>query len=232
MSRRKRYSERTAKEIKQIAYRLLSEKGSAGLSIRAIAREIEMTPPALYTYFASLDDLITALIVDTFNAYADALETARNTAIENNASLTDQLIAVSLRYRTWAIEYAERWKLIYGNPIPGYHAPPEVTVPAVRRTGNVFLGIMINMVDTGELSTFNTVESIPSTVRKHLQATLPDDAPDTYLYPMYELYSCWTHLHGMITLEIFNHLQGAIGDAESFYLHEIKRMYTEMGLKV
>ncbi|MEO0561239.1 MAG: TetR/AcrR family transcriptional regulator [Chloroflexota bacterium] len=233
MSRRKKLSERTANEIKDIARRLMAEKGTAGLSIRAIAREIEMTPPAIYTYFPSLDDLITALILDAFNAYADTLEAARDAAAENGASLAEQLVVVSLAYRTWAVEHPAQFKLIYGSPIPGYHAPREVTVPAVTRTGAVFMGIVFEMWARGE-APLPTSLGVPPTVTNHIERFIPpevDPVPGA-VDGVYELYSHWTHLHGMVTLEVFGHLQGTVGDVEAFYRHEVQRIYQQMGIAV
>ncbi|MBL8166000.1 MAG: helix-turn-helix transcriptional regulator, partial [Anaerolineae bacterium] len=65
--------------IKDTARQLMAEHGTDGLSVRGIAKVLGITPPAIYHYFASLDELITALITDNFNALADALEAARAT---------------------------------------------------------------------------------------------------------------------------------------------------------
>ncbi len=82
LTRRERVRAATIDEIKEIARRHIAEKGAAALSLRAIAREMGMTSPALYRYFASRDDLVTALIVDAYNSLADALEAARDACEE------------------------------------------------------------------------------------------------------------------------------------------------------
>ena len=117
--------------IKAVAQQQMAEHGTAGLSLRGIAREMGITAPAIYNYFPRLDDLITALIVDAFTALADAIEAAES-AVESEAC-GPKILASCLAYREWAIAHPVDFQLIYGNPIPGYVAPAEMTVPLARR---------------------------------------------------------------------------------------------------
>src|SRR5512136_1855548 len=107
--------------IKAIAHKRLNEQGADGLSLRAIARDLSITAPAIYNYFPRLDDLITALLVDTFNALGDALDAAAATASEDD--FAGRFLAIGLAYRQWAIEKPQHYNFIFGNPIPGYYAP-------------------------------------------------------------------------------------------------------------
>ncbi|MBZ0286445.1 MAG: WHG domain-containing protein, partial [Anaerolineae bacterium] len=124
------YSE-TQAAIKAIARRHMAEQGTAAVGLRAIARDLDMTAPALYRYFPSLDDLITALIVDAYNANADAM--AEADAAQPPTDYLARLLAALNAYRDWALAHPVDFQLIYGNPIPGYHAPAEITIPAARR---------------------------------------------------------------------------------------------------
>jgi AcrR family transcriptional regulator len=103
--------------IKQHARQLMAEEGTAGLSIRGIAKMMEVTPPAIYHYFASLEDLITTLIAEDFNGLADALEAARDAS--SAATAGGKLLEVVVAYRQWALDHPVDFQLIYGNPIPG-----------------------------------------------------------------------------------------------------------------
>ena len=104
--------------IKAVARQQMAEHGTAGLSLRGIAREMGITAPAIYNYFPRLDDLITALIVDAFTALADAIEAAES-AVQSEAC-GPKILASCLAYREWAIAHPVDFQLIYGNPIPGY----------------------------------------------------------------------------------------------------------------
>ncbi|MEZ4675940.1 MAG: helix-turn-helix domain-containing protein [Caldilineaceae bacterium] len=136
-------NEATSNAIKDTARKLMAEKGTAGLSLRAIARELKMTAPALYHYFPSLDDLITALIVDAFTAHAAYVRQTSDAAAQAGASTTEQLWAALLAYRRWALKQPIDFQLIYGNPIPGYSAPAAVTVPAASLLGELFMALIM-----------------------------------------------------------------------------------------
>src|ERR1051325_9008918 len=110
-------------EIIATAWKQIAEVGAAGLSLRGIAREMEMTAPALYRYFADRDSLITALIIEAFTAFGDVLETARDTYPADDHA--GRFKAISLAYRQWAIDYSQRYILIFDTPIAGYCMPEE-----------------------------------------------------------------------------------------------------------
>ncbi len=46
----------------------------------------------------------------------------------------ERLKATGLAYRQWALVYPQRYLLIFGTPLPGYHAPLEITQPVAARS--------------------------------------------------------------------------------------------------
>ncbi|MCX5138485.1 TetR/AcrR family transcriptional regulator [Streptomyces sp. NBC_00338] len=66
--------------IKDEARKQLAAEGAAKLSLRAVARELGMVSSALYRYFPSRDELLTALIVDAYDSVGEAAEHAHRTA--------------------------------------------------------------------------------------------------------------------------------------------------------
>ena len=113
--------------IKAAARQQMREHGTAGLTLRGVARELRITAPAIYNYFPRLDDLITALIVDAFTAQGAAMRAAEAAVTSDRPA--DRIEAMTLAYREWATQNPVDFQLIYGNPIPGYIAPAEVTAP-------------------------------------------------------------------------------------------------------
>ncbi len=161
----------TIAQIKAVARQQMAEYGTAGLSLRGIAREMGITAPAIYNYFPRLDDLITALIVDAFNALADAMEAAE--AAEPSERPYDKIMALCLAYREWAMADPTVFQLIYGNPIPGYHAPEELTIPLARRP---FLGLFrwfIRAHQTGELTIPAEYQSVPPAMARRHRGLAP-----------------------------------------------------------
>lgn len=115
-------------EIKDEARRQLAEVGAQGLSLRAVARELGMVSSALYRYFPSRDSLLTALIVDAYNAIGEAAEKADDPAERPRTRW--RLIWQATR--AWARQHPHEYTLIYGSPIPGYQAPQDTVAPAAR----------------------------------------------------------------------------------------------------
>ncbi|MBJ7387276.1 MAG: helix-turn-helix transcriptional regulator, partial [Mycolicibacterium sp.] len=66
MGKRQDARDRIERRIIELARRQLATDGAAGLSVRAIARDLGMVSSAVYRYVASRDDLLTLLIVDAY----------------------------------------------------------------------------------------------------------------------------------------------------------------------
>lgn len=224
--------------IKRTARELMRQNGTDGLSIRAIARELDMTAPALYYYFENMDALITALIVDGFNSIADAMEMARDTHAENHPS--EQLMAIMLGYRQWAMTNRADFQLLYGNPIPKYHAPREITVPAVIRGFVVIISAIQAVLDVSEVNIPDYLLELPTVVEQTYFSIISNtnettqDQRDTMaeisIDAMILGIQGWGQMHGLIMLELFEHLQPVVGDTEVYYRHQIQNMFRTMGL--
>src|SRR5512133_3245011 len=112
LSRRDRVRAATVTEIKDTARRILVSDGVDGLSLRAIAREMGMTAPALYRYFPSREDLVVALIADLYDQLTATLEAARDAVVP--ADPRRQLAQTSRAFRTWALANPREFGLLFG----------------------------------------------------------------------------------------------------------------------
>jgi AcrR family transcriptional regulator len=227
--RRERLRQNTIDEIKAIARQHMAQEGAGALSLRAIARDMGVTVTALYRYFPSYDDLITALIIDAFNALADALE---NASVEfDHEDYHGRLKATMLAYRAWAIANPADFVLIYGTPIPNYHAPREQTVPIVVRSFLAIGRIVADAQFANKLSVQDYLP-IPATIADALEAlrkefNYGDGIPTMVLYLTNIL---WVRGHGIIMLELFGHLAPSIGDVDALYQAEMERLLKSIGL--
>ncbi len=187
-SRRERQRRELTAEIIAIARRQLTEGGRAGVSWRAIAREVGMNPASLYTYFESLDELFTAMILETYAGLAAALETALADANPAVGEPTiEPLVAVVSAYRRWAVEHPAHYNLIFTDQIPGYAAPPGG--PTVEAE----LSVLRPLIAAFGLA----VRGEPYSVEDY------DDAPPDESARALE---SWGVVHGLVSLEINNHL--------------------------
>jgi len=228
MTRRERQHDNIREEIKALARQHMAEQGTAGLSLRAIARDMEMTAPALYRYFPAREDLITALILDAFNALADTLQAADNACVHED--YTGRMLNIMKVYRQWALENAVDFQLIYGNPIPGYSAPGELTVPAVQRGFIVIVTILADALAAGTLKLPPEYEQLPPSVDHHLRILIERDQYPIIPQLLYLGIATWTRMHGMIMLELYHHLVPTIGNVDDFYHHEITTFLQHLGL--
>ncbi|MEM8534372.1 MAG: TetR/AcrR family transcriptional regulator [Chloroflexota bacterium] len=214
-------------EIKRAAYQQLVEKGTAGLSLRATARSLGIAPNSIYNYFPNLNNLITALIVDAFASLAEAVEKAGNSSSCNNH--LERFIKVLQHYRIWALSHAIEYQLIYGNPIPGYEAPANITEPLTIRSFQGALRWLVEAWQAQELHIPPSYENIPEPIHPHIRHFKKEvgfDVPEALYYMMFV---AWSRIHGMIMLELFGHYDSALGDTEAFFQHEIDIMVKQLG---
>jgi AcrR family transcriptional regulator len=200
-------------EIKQVARRRLAEQGSAALSLRAVAREVGMVSSAVYRYFPSRDDLLTALIVDAYDAVGDATEHAL--AAQRRAGVVTRWLGASNAIRTWALANPHEYALIYGSPVPGYAAPQDTVDPAAR-VPVALLQIVVDGVATGEIANGDSI-SVPRVVHAdfaNLRALAAPDVPDAVLS---RALIAWSQLFGSISLEMFGHLHNVIHDYDAYF---------------
>lgn len=223
-------NEAISNAIKDTARRLMAEKGTAGLSLRAIAREHKITAPALYHYFASLDELITALIVDAFTSHADYVRQARDRAAAAGQPYGTQLFAAVQAYRAWALTNPQDFGLVYGNPIPGYVAPVDVTTPAARRIGEVFLETLIAADAAGELVIPDTYRQLPPTVQAHYQTKYGMDEATGQIFHL--MNHVWGLMHGLVALDVYNHAAPVVGDTDAFYTQATQQFFATVGLAI
>lgn len=119
------------RQIRALGRSHLRTHGAAGLSLRAIARDMGVVSSAVYRYVPSRDDLLTLLLVEGYTDLADTVDAAL--AQVDAPDPEARLLAAASSVRTWAVDDSARWALLYGSPVPGYAAPAELTVvPGTR----------------------------------------------------------------------------------------------------
>jgi AcrR family transcriptional regulator len=206
-------------EIKEVARRHLAEQGAAALSLRAVARELGMVSSAIYRYFPSRDDLLTALVVDAYDAVADAAEAAeRRTA---RAGVAARWSALAGAVREWALADRAAFDLVYGSPVPGYQAPQDTIAP-VERLSRTFFRLVADGVASGEIQA-DSATSIPRSVHADfsaLRAFAGADIPDSVLSRGMLV---WTDLFGTLSFELHGHLHQVISDFDAFFDLQMRR---------
>jgi AcrR family transcriptional regulator len=228
-NRRDRRREETKEEIKDTARELLAEKGAAGLTLRGIAKRMGMTAPALYHYFGSINDLITALIYDGFTQLAEAVEKADEDVTSRKPA--ERLAAVAHAWRRWALEHPTDFQLLYGNPIPTYEQPTDTTYPAARRSFIVTANIFAQAIDRGDIDLPAEYRRLPPAIERSLDELTRVDAHDLAHQALYLAAISWARLHGHIMLELFHLVQPVISDVDALFAHEVDALIRHVGLE-
>jgi AcrR family transcriptional regulator len=206
-------------EILGVARRHLAEAGAVNLSLRAVARDLGMVSSALYRYFPSRDDLLTALIVDAYGAVADVGEAADRAC--KRTDLIGRWLAVCKAVRAWALANPHEYALIYGTPVPGYVAP-EATIEPVVRFSTVLLAILLDAHAAGRLA--ESAQPVSKTVARSigpLRAQASSDLPDVAVI---NGLIGWTHLFGAISSELFGHRHNVIDNDDVFFDYEMRQL--------
>jgi AcrR family transcriptional regulator len=211
-------------EITDAARRQLAEVGAAGLSLRAVAREIGMVSSAVYRYFPSRDDLLTRLIVESY----DALGAAAEDADDPTLAPRERWVAVCRAVRGWAREHPHEYALLYGSPVPGYRAPRD-TVPPASRVGILLGRILADAAASGALPE-TAGERDPRLVSDEARAVLGGDHPAIDETVRVRALLAWSSVFGAISFELFGHFVGSVVDADRFFDRAMADLAQQLGL--
>lgn len=203
--------------IKDTAWKQIAGYGAPALSMRAIARELKITAPAIYNYFPDRDALVTALIIDAFTSFGDWQLEARDSVHADDPG--GRMKAIGLAYRDWAHAYPQRYQLIFGTPIPGYKGPVDKIFPSSARSLSALVSVVEGLRLAGKLK----VDSFPK-IKSEYKVTF--EMWKTYggeadVLSLSVAMVIWSRVHGIVSLEIGGNLPpfGAKGDA--LYLYEL-----------
>jgi AcrR family transcriptional regulator len=201
--------------IKETAWRLIAEFGAPVLSLRAIARALSITAPAIYNYFPDRDALVTALTIDAFTSFGDVQLKARDSfpAVQ----LLERFHAIGIAYRAWALNYPQRYQLIFGTPIPGYEQQQMAIIPSATRSISALVSVIDDIRVAGKLN----CEDFP-VLQPEYEEQLSAMKTCTSNYHSLShgvALIVWSRVHGLVSLEIGGRLPpfGVSGDALYHY---------------
>ncbi|MET8986105.1 TetR/AcrR family transcriptional regulator [Nonomuraea wenchangensis] len=223
---RERVRAELTREITDIARRQLATEGAGGLSLRAVAREMGMVSSAIYRYFPSRDDLLTALIIDGYNALGEAVE--QGEAACPREDHLGRWLAACHAVRDWALAHPHEYALLYGSPVPGYHAPQD-TVAARARDVTVLGGLIADAWRAGAVHLPERLPAPPPELAsqagafRQLMPGVPDDV-------LWTAASAWTALYGWVNFEVFGQFNNVIDDRRAAFDHAMRLTATTMGL--
>jgi AcrR family transcriptional regulator len=213
----------TAQEIKQTARRLLVDQGTEAVTLRAIAREIGMTAPALYRYFGSHEELLRSVVGDIFTELADDLHAAIRAESQRGGTVVDKLVAACREFRHWGLTHKPEFGLVFGTPIAGVEIDhDDFTEECGRRFGATFLGLFLELWQRAPFPVPADDEIDPVLLAQLLQyrSALGTDLPGMTAMPaggVLAFLRCWVRLYGAVALEVLGHMKFALEDSSPMF---------------
>ncbi|MFJ4093919.1 TetR/AcrR family transcriptional regulator [Kitasatospora sp. NPDC089913] len=201
---RERYRTQVRAEVMERAWEQIATAGASALSLNAIAKQMGMSGPALYRYFANRDELITELVREAYRSLADTLRTAADDGAD--------LAGLARTLRTWALADPQRYLLVYGTPVPGYQAPED--------TRAISQEIAVTLLDACATTLPGDAPGSPlaTHLADHRTWAAAHPAPPEALALFLRF---WTRLHGVLSLELAGHFTGMQFDPEILFDSEL-----------
>lgn len=227
-TRRERLRKATFTEIKSIAWKQIAKSGAPSLSLRAIARGMGMTPPALYRYYQDRNALVTALVEDAFDDFANAMEVARDVFKPDDH--VGRFRAIGFAYRAWAIKHPQRFALIFGTPIPGYQISGNPGT-AAQRSFLILVGVIGDAYQAGRFNLAPDYEALTPTLQARFEIFCKMGLPYPPIVMQLALAS-WSWIHGLTTLEVLGELPSFLEDNVDDFVHfEMEAFINRLGLE-
>jgi AcrR family transcriptional regulator len=212
------------------ASRQLADVGAGTLSLRAVARELGMASSAMYRYFSSRDELLTALIVEAYDSIGARVEAAESEC--ERSDFAGRWRACCHEVRKWALAYPHEYALIYGSPVPGYRAPEDTNLPASRVT-QALVAAVRDAAAAGAVRSPFVPELTPvlseaaATEAAHVEARglfgVPEDA-------IIRAVVAWTQLFGMVSFELFGRFVDIVDDPDAMFDQAVDDMIAFLGI--
>ncbi len=240
-TRRERQRQATYDEIVAVARTLL--RGGQEVSLRAVAGDMGLTPPALYRYVesaAALDDLVTR---DIFVDVVATMTEARDAWPADDAAA--RIVAASTAFRDWALGNPAEFRLVFASPpTPGApepkqrHAKFPVALECAEGEGifTDFVGELFVQLwqqrrfpvppkDTLDPAVVALWEE-PGSPRQAMADLFGEDGIGVLW--LFEL--SWARLYGIVTLQVFGHIDPALSSSGAMFRAVILEIGTTLGL--
>ncbi len=202
----------------------VASDGANDLSLRAVARDVGMVSSAIYRYFSSRDELLTALIIEAYDSLGD--HTERHVESTSGRPPAARWVEAALAIRSWALAHRNDYALIYGTPIPGYAAPDD-TVASGTRVSRALVRI-VREADRLEPVADRSIEPSLSESFSALRTELDIDVDDTTTLA---IITAWSQLFGLLTFELFGQTRNFVSDDEALFRAAATSMAASIGLR-
>ncbi|SDK87462.1 transcriptional regulator, TetR family [Actinopolyspora mzabensis] len=250
VTRREQLRAATDLDIRRHARELLVREGQEAVTLRAIARELGITAPALYRYYDSREDLLNRLSEDICDDLSAELNETMCGIEDDHLS---KVFAVCRGFRSWALTHPREFTLAFATPggngsghtgadarKSDSTATPEKPATHSDELSSVFLGVV------GPLMAEGPDNPQPPRIPEELRAGLTNSqreltaACETHgiemppealsLEAVYMMLRWWARLYGQVALEVFEKFPFDVSHADRLFESMLEELGREAGL--
>jgi Tetracyclin repressor-like, C-terminal domain/Bacterial regulatory proteins, tetR family len=232
LSRRDRVRAETTEEIKQTARRILVEQGPKAVTLRAIARDMGVTAPALYRYFDSHEELVRRVVGDIFGELAEEIQAAIEAAgAASGGDPAEKMAAACQGFRQWALTHKAEFALLFGTPLPGVNVEDDdFCEECARRFAGTFYALFLELWRKNPFPVPSPEEIDPG-LREQLARYGEGIGADVPLGALLVFLRCWVRLYGIVSMEVFGHLGFALDDPAPIFDITLAELASLVGLQ-
>ncbi|GAA2568059.1 TetR/AcrR family transcriptional regulator [Winogradskya consettensis] len=217
----------TEAEIKAHAWAAMRESGPAVLSLRHVAREMGMAPSALYRYFASRNDLLTALIVDAYESLGEQVNETYVRASATGQNAFEVFMAVAHTYRGWAMSHRTEWALIFSTSLPDYNGTPE-TYAAAGRSFGVLIQLTADAVAGGLIDVDRLDRTLDDDLRTSMRVWAEHTGQELPAGALAGSMWCYSVMHGAISLDLNGQFPPPMADSPALFDSALRAMLAQL----
>jgi AcrR family transcriptional regulator len=228
-SRRERLRDELRREVLTAArHQLAGQHGLSKLTMAAVAKEVGVTPPALYRHFENRQDVIAQLCVLIVEEVLELLATA--VARQEPGDIAAALVASTRTSLDWAVRNPAEFDLVIGS---GIRAELTDSHALQRRmaemVGGHYVPLFRELAAAGIPRPAHELgPELAEQVRRYRDAVGGHDLP---LGVAHLMVTSWRQVYGLQCMAVYGHQEFAFGDHVALHEDLVSSLLVQMGLE-
>ncbi|MFI7636004.1 TetR/AcrR family transcriptional regulator [Nonomuraea sp. NPDC049400] len=228
LTRRERLRAELERDAKAVARRIAAEEGVEGLTLAAVAREVGVTPPALYRYFNGRAGLVRAVYDDVTAEFMDIVSQAVQR--QDPDDISAQLHAATRAVLDWSLANKVEFDLLMGAGFPKVAASDDdIPMVIARELGGLFGQRFAQLWREGRL-TFPADEDIDPALVPQLRTYRETVGLEFPIGVVFLMIICWRQIYGLLCMAVYGHHQFAFDNPMPLFEHMMDDLLGLLGL--
>ncbi|MEQ4720710.1 TetR/AcrR family transcriptional regulator [Nonomuraea sp. B19D2] len=228
LTRRERLRAELERDAKSVARRIAAEEGVEGLTLAAVAREVGVTPPALYRYFTGRAGLVRAVYDDVTAEFMDIVTQAVQR--QDPDDISAQLHAATRAVLDWSLANKVEFDLLMGAGFPKVAASDDdIPMVIARELGGLFGRRFAQLWREGRL-TFPADEDIDPALVPQLRTYRETVGLEFPIGVVFLMIICWRQIYGLLCMAVYGHHQFAFDNPLPLFEHMMDDLLGFLGL--